>query len=213
MFFQVGNEKIILDFNNGITVKVGGPDLSYYVECVEYNGIGHEPLNLDGHHVASNCDWPYVEFKLPIEFYLDFEIKIYRFDPNYGLKLIFTHRYNDYDQVVRFIVDTEDYNEANFWVSKIKEYQRKNYCKIQILSHFQDIDSESDTRYQTRDITPYKTYRIGRFPKNSTDWKTIDPRKEGFLWFGHWKTVWSYQHPKLWKNLSSEEIVNDILGL
>jgi hypothetical protein len=96
---------------------------------------------LDGHHVASNCDWPYVEFKLPIEFYLDFEIKIYRFDPNYGLKLIFTHRYNDYDQVVRFIVDTEDYNEANFWVSKIKEYQRKNYCKIQILSHFQDIDS------------------------------------------------------------------------
>ena len=106
--------------------------MSYYVECVEYNGIDHEPVNLEGHHVASNCDWPYVEFKLPIEFYLDFEIKIYRFDPNYGLKLIFSHRYNDYDQVVRFIVDTENYNEANLWLSKIKEYQRKNYCKIKI---------------------------------------------------------------------------------
>ena len=65
MFFQVGNEKIILDFNNGITVKVGGPDLSYYVECVEYNGIGHEPLNLDGHR--------------PIRFINTFKLEL--FDP------------------------------------------------------------------------------------------------------------------------------------
>jgi hypothetical protein len=155
----------VLDFNEGITVRVGGPDLSYFVECVEYRGIDHEPVTLESYHIASNCDWPYREFKVPIEFYLDFEIKIYKFDPNYGLKLIFNHRYNDYDQLVRFIIDTEDYNEAKLWLNKIKEYQRKNYCKIQIFSRFEDIDAESDTRYQTRNLTPYKTFRIGRFPK------------------------------------------------
>ncbi len=213
MFFQVGNEKIILDFNNGVTIRVGGPDLTYFVECVAYRGADHQPVTLESFHVTSNCDWPKKEFRVPIEFYFDFEIKIYKFDPLYGLKLIFNHRYNDYDQVVRFILETDDHKEAKFWLTKIKEYQRKNYCKIQVFSKFEDIDKQSDTRYQTRDLTPYKTYRIGRFPKSSTDWKTIDPRKEGLIWFGHWKTIWSYQHPRLWKYLSSEEIVNDILGL
>ena len=112
------------------------------------------------------------------------------------------------------------------WIQKIKKNKKAVEAENKVVEAHDDenvgdidkvadsdIDSESDTRYQTRDITPYKTYRIGRFPKNSTDWKTIDPRKEGLLWFGHWKTVWSYQHPRLWKNLSSEEIVNDILGL
>jgi hypothetical protein len=60
---------------------------------------------------------------------------------------------------------------------------------------------------------PYKTYNIGRYPKSSNDYKSKDPRKKGFLWFGHWKTIWSYQHPRFWKNLSSQEIVDDILGL
>jgi hypothetical protein len=213
MYFQLGDEKIVMDFNNGITVRVGGPDLTYFVECVEHRGIDHQPVTLEGYHITSNCDWPYKEFKIPIEFYLDFEIKIYKFDPQYGLKLIFNHRYNDYDQVVRFILDTDNLEEAELWLKKVKEYQRKNYCKAQIFSKFEEIEKESDSRFQTKNLTPYKTYKLGRFPKNSSDWKTVDPRKEGLLWFGYWKTVWSYQHPRLWKNLSSEEIANDILGL
>lgn len=213
MFFQVGNEKILLDFNDGITVRVGGPDITYFVECVEYRGSDHHPVTLESFHVTTNCDWPQKQFRVPIEFNMDFEIKVYRFDPTYGLKLIFNHRYNDYDQLVRFIVDTDNIDEAEIWLKKIKEYQQKNRCKIQVFSQFEQIDSASDTKFQSRDLTPYKTYKIGRFPKNSSDWKTVDPRKEGLIWFGHWKTIWSYQHPRIWKNLSSEEIINDILGL
>ena len=41
----------------------------------------------------------------------------------------------------------------------------------------------------------------------------MDSNKEGVIWYGNWKTFWSYQHPRLWKNLSSQEIVDDILGL
>jgi hypothetical protein len=36
---------------------------------------------------------------------------------------------------------------------------------------------------------------------------------EGVIWYGNWKTFWSYQHPRLWKNLSSQQIADDILGL
>ena len=49
--------------------------------------------------------------------------------------------------------------------------------------------------------------------KNSSDWRTIDPRKEGLIWFGNWKTFWSYEHPRCWKQLTSKEIADDILGL
>jgi hypothetical protein len=62
-------------------------------------------------------------------------------------------------------------------------------------------------------IDYYKTYNIGRFPKNSHDWRTIDPRQEGVIWYGNWKTFWSYQHPRLHSNLSSKEIIDDILSL
>ena len=47
----------------------------------------------------------------------------------------------------------------------------------------------------------------------SNDFKTVDPRKDGLIWYGNWKTFWSYQHPRNWANLSSQEIVDDILGL
>ena len=57
------------------------------------------------------------------------------------------------------------------------------------------------------------TYNIGRFPKSSTDFRTVDHRKEGLIWYGNWKTFWSYQHPRVWTDLTSQEIVDDILGL
>jgi hypothetical protein len=41
----------------------------------------------------------------------------------------------------------------------------------------------------------------------------LDHRMEGVIWYGNWKTFWSYQHPRPWKTLSSQEIVDDILGL
>ena len=81
------------------------------------------------------------------------------------------------------------------------------------LSGDHDLNKKLPNYYLTYGIDHYKTYNIGRYPKTSKDFKTVDHRKEGLIWFGHWKTFWSYQHPRLWKNLSSQEIVDDILGL
>lgn len=213
MFSQIGNEKIVLDFNNGILVRCGGPELMYYVECLEYKGSDILPHVIEGYHFSNENWWDKKEFHIPIEFYLDFEIIVYKFDDYYGLKKIYSHRFNENDQLIRFIFDSNDEKECKLWSQKVLEYKRKKYCHIEIVSKFEDINNLSDTRFQTKNLTPYKTYRIGRFSKDSQDWKTIDPRKENLIWYGNWKTFWSYQHPRLWKNLSSEEIVNDILGL
>jgi hypothetical protein len=213
MFFQIGNEKIVLDFNKGITVKCNGPEIMYYVECLEYRGIDNLPYLVEGFHFSHHDFWKYKEFHLPIEFYMDFEIVLYKLDDEFGLKRIFSHRFNENDQLVKFVIDTNDFEEARIWVDKILDYKIKKSCHIEIHSKFDEINNISDTRYKAKNLTPYKTYRIGRYSKDSQDWKTIDPRKENLIWFGNWKTFWSYQHPRLWKNLTSEEIVNDILGL
>jgi hypothetical protein len=41
----------------------------------------------------------------------------------------------------------------------------------------------------------------------------MDMRMEGYIWFGNFKKFWSYQHPRNWNNLSSQQIIDDILGL
>ena len=93
-----------------------------------------------------------------------------------------------------------------------------NYCEINscekiIQSKFDDLNKHTNISYINKELEPYKTYSIGRYPKNSSDWKTVDPRKEGLIWFGNWKTFWSYEHPRCWKYLTSKEIADDILGL
>lgn len=213
MYFQIGNEKISLDFNQGIKVTCNGPDVMYYVECWEYTGLDMTPRILDGFHFTHHDFWKYKSFELSIEFFMDFEIIVYKFDGKNGLKKIFNHRFNDNDQLVRFKLDTDNENEAKVWLDKVLEYKNKKGCLIDIHSKFESINKFSEVRFKDRNLNPYKTYRIGRYNKDSNDWKTVDPRKENLIWFGNWKTFWSYQHPRLWKNLSSEEIANDILGL
>lgn len=213
MFYQIGNEKIHLDFNNGITLRCNGPEVMYYAECLEYRGIDNLPHIVEGYHFSHHEFWGWKDFRLPIEFYMDFEIVLYKFDNEFGLKKFFTHRFNETEQLVRFNLVSKDLEECKIWLGRILEYKRKKECKIEIISDFDEINSYSYTRYKDRNLTPYKTYRIGKFSKDSQDWKTVDPRKENLIWYGNWKTFWSYQHPRLWKNLSSKEIADDILGL
>ena len=213
MYFQLGNEKILLNFDKGVYVRVTGPEMLYYVECLEYRGIDSTPAIVESYQVNSTVNWPQEEFHLPIEFYFDFEIRIFKFDDNFGLTRIFEHRYNDYGKLVRFELNGNDLDEEKIWLKRIFEYKVKHSCNIQIKSRYKEIEYFSDTKFQTRDLTPYRTYRVSRFFKESNDWKTIDPRKENMIWYGNWKTFWSYQHPRLWKNLNSQEIIDDILGL
>lgn len=214
MWFQVNNVDILFSFNQGIHVNVNGPDNYYLVEVLEYKKNHLSPVALESYHVNTLglVGIPNF-FTLPIEFHMDFEVNIYKVELNHGLKKIFTHRFNDAGKLVKFIVETEDKDEAHLWYESIAEYCKLHLCDKVIQSRFPSVNKFSNPKYFAKNIEPYKTYRIGRFPKVSNDWRTLDLRKEGLIWFGNWKTFWSYQHPRDWKNLSSKEIVNDILGL
>jgi len=209
MFISLNEERIVLHFNPSPFLKISGPDELYYVELREYPKNDDQSLYVEGRKIIGNGG----VFEIPIEFYFDFEISVSKYVPKYGLKKIFTHRFNDYGKQVLFNLDTKNYDECLIWLTKVEEYSRINGCKPHINTHFDDINKKHLSYYQVDGVDYYKTYNIGRHPKSSTDWRTIDPRKEGVIWYGNWKTFWSYQHPRLWSNLTSEEIIDDILAL
>lgn len=214
MYTQIGNEKIRLNFHEGIKVYVDGPESYYLVEVNEFKKNSDVSSFVESYHITTKPGLGYSNhFELPIEFYFDFEINVYKFNDDVGLQKIFNHRFNDYGKLVKFVLDTQNYDEALLWLKKINEYQKKHGCTPIIESQFDELNNYFNTKYLTKQIDFYKIYRIGRYPKSSDDWRTIDPRKDGLIWYGYWKTFWSYQHPRSWNLISNEQIVEDILGI
>ena len=212
MYIALNEERVILNFDKGVKVKVSGPDTHYYVELKEYPKNEEVCYTVESYPVSPRKNFnPY--FYVPIEFYGDWEIFIYKFVDKFGLKLIYTHRFCDYGKLVRFNVETYNYKECVDWVSRIEEYVRIHGCTPIISTPFDKINKKYITYYNVPTIDVYKTFNIGRFPKSSSDYRTKDHRKMGQIWFGNWKTFWSYQHPRNWSELTSQEIVDDILGL
>lgn len=216
MFTKIDDITIQMDFNNGIKVHVKGPDLYYYVEIYEYEKNSNVPKYLEGHQIHSipMDEAPFwKQFKFDARFYMDFEIRIYRVDKNEGIQLVHIHRYNDRGRYVKFEIVNKNKGETELWVDRINKYCEIHKCIPVIKTDFTDINHRNKNFFLTDGIEYYRTYKIGRFPKASKDFKTMDPRKKGFLWFGFWKIFWSYEHPRNWRHLNSQEVVDDILGL
>ena len=212
MHITVNNEQIDITFNPYIYVNVSGPEHYYYVEVREYVKDNPESRIVEAFQFNGNSDFlKDYNFYFFGEFYGDYEISVYKFVKNIGLQKIYNHRYNDCGKLVQFNVVTENIEDAKVWVNSINEYQKKHGCVVKVTSKFEEINNLYN---DVKDSSPYKTYNIGRFPKTSTDFKSIcETRKHGNLWFGNWKVFWSYQHPRNWKELSAKEIADDILGL
>lgn len=212
MYIALNDERIIFNFDKGVTVRMSGPDSNYYVELREYNKNESNSFTVESYPITPDKGRnPY--FWVPIEFYGDWQVSIYKFVDKVGLNLIYTHRFCDYGKLVRFNVETYNYKECLDWVSRVEEYVRIHGCIPLISTPFDNINTKYLTYYNVPTMDVYKTYNIGRFPKNSHDFRTLDHRKLGLMWFANWKTFWSYQHPRNWSELSSREIVDDILGL
>lgn len=212
MLITVNNEQLEINFNPSINVRVTGFDSLYYVEVREYLDNDSESKFVEGFHIDKNTQIVRSrDFNFYGEFYGDYEISIFKFVDSVGLQKIYSHRYNDYGKLVQFNLVTKEIDEAKIWIQSIHQYQKKHGCIVKINSSFEEINNS----YPLKNIThPYKTYNIGRFPKTSTDFKTVEEtRKYGNLWFGNWKVFWSYQHPRDWRELSAKEIADDILGL
>lgn len=214
MYIALNEERIVLNFDKGIRLRMSGPDLYYLIELREYPKNDDTPLTVESFpiNVRDTAAWA-THFNVPIEFYGDFEINVFKYVKSYGMNRIFTHRYTDYSKLVRFNLMTDSYEECSLWLGRVKEYTRLHGCIPIVNSKFDEINKSFQTYYNISGIDIYKTYNIGRFPKDSTDFRTLDHRKEGLIWYGTWKTFWSYQHPRKWTELSSQEIVDDILGL
>lgn len=212
MYIALNNERIILNFNGGINLRMSGPDPMYYVELKEYVKNDEVPYTVESYRIGTT-ESIRQSFNVPIEFNGNWEIQVFKFIENFGMKLIYTHRFCDYAKLVKFILETEDLNEAKLWSERINLYTKINGCIPLVNSKFDDINKSYTAYYNISGIDTYKTYKIGRFPKSSSDFRTTDHRKEGLIWYGNWKTFWSYQHPRKWTELSSQEIVDDILGL
>lgn len=212
MYTTVNNEKIEIAFNPYIHVNVSGPDDFYYVEVMEYVKNNTESKQVEAFQINGSSNFLKDDsFYFFGEFYGDYEISVYKFVKNTGLQKIHNHRYNDCGKLVEFNLVTENIEDARVWINSINEYHQKHGCIVKVNSNFEEINN----LYKINNMfLPYKTYNIGRFPKISTDFKSIEEtRKHGNLWFGNWKVFWSYQHPRNWKELSAKEIADDILGL
>jgi hypothetical protein len=213
MFTKINNIKIEYSFEQGITVKVNGPDDLYLVELREYIPGEDKPKYVECYTISDKINGYFNTFYYGAEFYGDYEILVYKTDYDYGLVKIFTHRFDDRDKIVEFDLVTNDYGEAKLWSERVNKYIRIHGCRPVVKSKFPQINKKYPTYYSSDGLQRYKKYRIGRFPKVSTDFKSIEKKHEGFLWFSAWKIFWSYQHPRSWNFLNSQQIVDDILGL
>lgn len=212
MYIALNNERIILNFDKGIKVKMAGPDEHYYVELKEYVKNDDFAYTVESYPISPKKNLNPLFF-VPIEFYGDWEISIYKYVSNIGMNRIFSHRFCDYGKLVKFNLKTENFEECKFWISRVEEYVRIHGCNPIVETSFDDLNKKFINYYNIPSIDVYKTYNIGRFPKDSTDFRTLDHRKKDLIWFGNWKVFWSYQHPRKWSEISSKDIVDDILGL
>lgn len=214
MYIELNPEIIILHFNPHPTLKVIGPEKTYYVELREYGKNDSNSKIVESFEILGTENPQWIDtFKCFIEFKCDFEISIYKFVDKVGLHRIFTHRYSENQQNVKFNLHTQNEEDSNLWTNRIEYYKKVNNCLVSVNSNFEYLNERFDYHPDDETVEYYKTYNIGRFPKMSTDFRSNDERMEGFVWLGNWKKFWSYQHPRFWMNLSSQEIIDDILGL
>lgn len=212
MFTKVDNVFIKHDFNDGINVTVKGPEPFYLVELREFRGCDEHSVVLESHFIAGSKPHFRSKFNLPILFHIDFEIIVYRYNFEFGLEKIYNHRLNLRDKLVKFELHTKNEMECLLWVETVKKFCRKEGCLPWVVSDFDHINNSFWAHLNIPTDKIYKTYKIGRFPKSSYDWRTLDPRHENEIWFGWYKLFWSYEHPRDYTKLNPQELVDDILG-
>jgi hypothetical protein len=213
MYTKINDIKIHYSFEQGVNVRIEGPDPLYLVELKEHLPGDDKPRQVEGYVITPTKFAYRNQFSYSQEFFGDFELFIYKINSNYGVTRIFSHRFDDRDKIVEFVLDTDAHQEAKLWAERVKVYSDLHGCRPVLKSKFPDINKKFPEYFKSDGLKRYKKYHIGRYPKNSNDFKTFQPQYEGLIWMGNWKLFWSYQHPRQWSTLTSQEIVDDILGL
>ena len=207
-------------------VIVTGPHSSYFVEIYEYFRNESTPRFLEGYNIHSG-----EKFLYPVEYFGNFMIKVYTFEKEYGMRMVYTETFNQRGKHLLFNLFTDNDSDILEWLPIIDEYcrywdaygtirtmngllgvypyyDRLNYSPFGAFINHKDVGEHYNF---------YKKYDIGNFyQQTGNDYmlgKWNDRKKGGRIWFGNWRVSWSYKQPRNWETITTAEIAEDILGI
>ena len=120
-------------FNFGPFIETRESDnKSFLVELGEYylGDFSSPRFLLD---VIINGDCTYGFFR---HWRTDWFINVYDYDPDYGIRLIKHHKYNESNRNVAIILESDDLYENRIWIDKCIEYQKKTNAIVFVFTKF-----------------------------------------------------------------------------
>jgi len=199
-------------YNPRPTVKVdGGNDGEVFlVQIFEYHKNNSVPFFLESYLIENGGTFQYT-----VTYYGKFELRVIRFDEQFGHTEIFRDVYNDLGERVKFVIGTHSLSEEIDFYNVIDRYVRQSGCIPTIVSTL-----ENSTNFEVTDEVLsydidwdsgyYKTYYVGR---NKFQGDTQYEHRWRNVSYGNWRMFWSLNNPRAYNNLTSKEIAEDILGI
>lgn len=194
------------------TLKIdGGNDNEVFlVQIFEYYKNNSVPYILESYLIENGG-----EFRYSVSYYGKFELRVLRFNEEFGHYEIFRDTYDDLGKKVKFVLGTNSLSEETDFHNVVNQYVKSSGCIPTIVSNL-DNTTRFESSDERLDLTVdwnneyYKTYYIGRneFQGDNTyehRWRMVS--------YGNWRLVWSLNNPREYHNLTSTEIAEDLLGL
>lgn len=204
--------KIEWTYNPRPTVKVSGGNEGevYLVQIFEYYKNNSVPFFLESYLVENGNSFQY-----NVSYFGKFELRVIRFDEKYGHTEIFRDVYDDLGQKVKFVLKTQSFDEETDFYNVVSKYITQSKCVPTIVSSLENTtrfqyQADTDIDYTVDfDNEYYKTYYIGRNEFNGDNLYEHRWRKVSY---GNWRLFWSQNNPREYHNLTSTQIVEDLLG-
>lgn len=200
-----------ITFNSMPKVDITGDiNANYFIEIYEYrNGI--KELITDYMLPTNNYICYYREW------YGDYEVNIYNWNPENGFHIVESHRYDDNNKEVLVVLDTPHLYEALIWLSKSLEYKKIHGCKLTIKSSFSRDELDVDPTIKVIENIDnsddyYAIYYIGKYDTEYQWNKRLTFTDLDKVWNKN-RTFCSYRNPRDWHQLSLDDVAIDILGL
>jgi hypothetical protein len=152
-------------------------------------------------------------------FFNEVKAELIGFDELEGVKVIDEVCYNPEGKNIKIQLDTNDKHEAFVWIEQAQEFGKKWNCNIYISCE-EDILKEATRIYKSNFIRKsdggnfYATYHIGRYNiQDSLNLFGMQHQNKGWITNNSWQRFKSFNNPRDWNFLHSEQIARDILGL
>lgn len=184
-----------INFRNGVEITMGGKENTpVMIQIFEYLKNESNPRILASFNLMSGQTQTFLK-----NWYSNYEINISKWDDEFGLIHLKKISYDERNQNILFVADPIDDEELLVWEGVInKLHIERGIIPTIILKNEDFIESDY-----------YKIYKVGRNVKTSSGLQSGWP---AFIW-ATWRNFWSWDNPRDWSNLTSKEIIEDIVGI